>query len=85
MHYQNRYQPYDLLATDKELYYEGSGKRIEKDAITKLIQATVGQYLADYNGLPIQAVTTSSSGGRTESASDIWNKRYLLSAFCGGL
>lgn len=74
MHYQNRYQPYDLLATDKELYYEGSGKRIEKDAITKLLQATAGQYLADYNGLPIQAVTTSSSGGRTESAADLWNK-----------
>lgn len=59
---------YALLATDKELPYEGTGKRIEKSAVTKLIQATKGQYLADAYGRAIEAVTTSSSGGRTESA-----------------
>ena len=47
---------------------EGTGKRIEKDAVTKLIQETKGQYLADAYGRAIEAVTTSSSGGRTESA-----------------
>ena len=59
---------YALPATDRELLYEGTGKRIEKDAVTKLIQATKGQYLADAYGNAIEAVTTSSSGGRTESA-----------------
>ena len=59
---------YALLATDRELPYGGTGKRIEKYAVTKLIQATKGQYLADAYGRAIEAVTTSSSGGRTESA-----------------
>lgn len=63
---------YALLATDKELPYEGTGKRIEKAAVTKLIQATNGQYLADAYGRAIEAVTTSSTGGRTESALNLW-------------
>lgn len=63
---------YALLATDKELPYEGTGKRIEKDVVTKLIQATKGQYLADAYGSAIEAVTTSSTGGRTESALNLW-------------
>ena len=63
---------YALLATDKELPYEGTGKRIEKAAVTKLIQATKGQYLADAYGRAIEAVTTSSTGGRTESALNLW-------------
>lgn len=63
---------YALLATDKELPYEGTGKRIEKSAVTKLIQATMGQYLADAYGSAIEAVTTSSTGGRTESALNLW-------------
>ena len=63
---------YVLLATDKELPYEGTGKRIEKSAVTKLIQATKGQYLADAYGRAIEAVTTSSTGGRTESALNLW-------------
>ena len=63
---------YALLATDKELPYEGTGKRIEKSAVTKLIQATKGQYLADAYGRAIEAVTTSSTGGRTESALNLW-------------
>ena len=72
---------YALLATDKELPYEGTGKRIEKSAVTKLIQATKGQYLADAYGRAIEAVTTSSTGGRTESALNLWGTpvSYLLS------
>ena len=72
---------YALLATDKELPYEGTGKRIEKDAVTKLIQATKGQYLADAYGSAIEAVTTSSTGGRTESALNLWGNpvSYLQS------
>lgn len=72
---------YDIIATDSELFYEGSGKRIEKDAVTKLLRATRGQYLADGSGLAIEAVSTSSSGGRTESAKNLWEREvsYLQS------
>ncbi|MGM9570509.1 MAG: SpoIID/LytB domain-containing protein, partial [Phascolarctobacterium sp.] len=64
----NSKKQYDLTANDKELPYEGTGPRIEKAGITKLIHATAGQYLADATGLPVLALTTSSSGGRTEGA-----------------
>ncbi len=72
---------YDITANDSELYYEGTGKRIEKAALTKLIKATAGQYLVDADGMAINAVTTSSSGGKTESAADLWGKNisYLQS------
>lgn len=65
---------YDLLANDAELTYEGAGPRIEKAAVNKLVQATKGQFVADAAGLPIQAVSTSSTGGRTESALGAWDK-----------
>ena len=77
----NRNKQYDLTANDKELPYEGTGPRIEKAGVTKLITATRGQYLADAQGLPIEAVTTSSSGGLTEAASGAWGRTvsYLQS------
>lgn len=65
---------YDLLANDAELTYEGTGPRIEKAAVNKLVQATKGRFIADVAGLPIQAVSTSSTGGRTESALGAWDK-----------
>lgn len=72
---------YDIKAMDKELAYWGTGSRIEKSAVTKLIAATQGQYLADASGMAIEAVTTSSSGGRTESAAQLWGRSvsYLQS------
>ena len=77
----NRGKQYDLTANDQELPYEGTGPRIEKAGITKLIMATRGQYLVDEQGLPIEAVTTSSSGGLTEAASGAWGREisYLKS------
>lgn len=77
----NRGKQYDLTANDQELPYEGTGPRIEKAGITKLIMATRGQYLADAQGLPVEAVTTSSSGGLTEAASSAWGRAvsYLKS------
>lgn len=57
---------YDVAAMDKELSYQGINS--EKTAISKFVQATAGQVLADGSGSPVMAVTTSSSGGRTESA-----------------
>ena len=70
-----------MAATDKELPYLGTGSRIEKAGITKLIASTRGQYLVDAKGLPIMAVTTSSSGGLTEAASGAWGREvsYLQS------
>lgn len=65
---------YDLAATDRELPYAGTGSRIEKSVVTKLIAATKGQYLTDGSGSVIEAVTTSSSGGRTESAAELWGR-----------
>ena len=72
---------YDLAATDRELSYSGTGARIEKSAVTKLIAATKGQYLVDATGSVIEAVTTSSIGGRTEGAQELWgrNVSYLRS------
>lgn len=67
---------YDISANDKELVYRGSGQRIEKDSITRLIKATAGQYLIDNNGHYVKAVTTSSTGGKTEAASAVWNKSF---------
>ena len=77
----NHGKQYDLTANDQELPYEGTGPRIEKAGITKLIMATRGQFLVDEQGLPIEAVTTSSSGGLTEAASGAWGKpvSYLQS------
>lgn len=72
---------YDLSDNDAELSYAGSGRRIEKAAVTELLQATAGLYLASADGLAIEAVTTSSSGGRTESARELWGREvsYLKS------
>ena len=72
---------YAIAATDRELPYLGTGSRIEKAAVTKLVAATKGQYLIDASGSAIEAVTTSSSGGRTESAAELWerNVSYLQS------
>ena len=63
---QNVAEAYDLSANDKELKYEGTGKRVERLPISKLVHDTEGEYLADGSGMPACTVTTSSSGGRTE-------------------
>ena len=72
----NRNKQFDVTANDKELPYDGTGPRIEKAGVTKLISATAGQYLADAKGLPVLALTTSSSGGRTEGAAGALGKDY---------
>lgn len=83
LYYMRRQQgaSYDLTAMDEELRYEGTGERVEKANITRLIRATAGEYLMDAAGQPILAVTTSSSGGRTEAAADAWGRdlAYLRS------
>ena len=79
MMWQNADKAYDLTANDKELTYQGTGA--EKAAISKFIKATSGQYLVDRAGNPAQAVTTSSTGGKTAAAKEVWGKEisYLQS------
>ncbi len=72
--YIHRDDAYDLSANDEELPYEGRGPRLEKYAISSAIHATEGIYLADRDGLPAEAVTTSSSGGRTEAGEHYYLK-----------
>lgn len=67
---------YDLLATDSELTYIGITKYTEKAAITKLLKATEGQYMADYSGRPILGLTTSSTGGQTDNARQVLGQDY---------
>lgn len=67
---------YDLKALDEETPYIGLGQRVEKSAISKLIKETEGQFVADYYGRPIYALTTSSSGGKTESAKEALGVDY---------
>lgn len=76
---QNQNSAYDITANDKELAYQGTGA--EKAAISKFIKATAGQILVDNAGNPVQAVTTSSTGGRTASAKEVWGREvsYLQS------
>lgn len=73
---QQRMNDYDLSALDKELMYTGVGQKVEKPAITKLIKATAGQYLVDSKDVPVLAVSTSSSGGKTENGKDGVDKNY---------
>lgn len=81
MQAQNSSQDYDISANDEELVYRGCGKRIEKAAVTRLIKETKGQYLVDSYGHYLKGVSTSSTGGQTESALAVWDKAigYLQS------
>jgi len=70
----NRNIDYDIESTDPELPFLGLGQ--EKNVITKLVQSTVGQYLKDSDNIPVMAVTTVSSGGRTETGSNVFGVAY---------
>lgn len=70
----SRGKAYDIAATDSELPYQGIGS--EKTAISKFVQATAGQVLADGSGSAVRAVTTYSSGGKTESAAAAFGTAY---------
>lgn len=75
---QHKNSAFDISSNDKELFYQGMDKANNK--ISPLIKATEGEILV-YNDRPINAVTTSSSGGITESAEAAWGKAlpYLRS------
>lgn len=73
---QQQGKAFDLKALDEEVNYKGLGGKVDKPAITKLIQATRGQFLTDAYDRPIYAVSTSSSGGRTEDSAAVLDKKY---------
>lgn len=70
----NKSKFYDIEANDKELTFTGLGN--EKMMISKMVQATAGQYLLDRDGMPAMAVTTTCTGGRTESAAEAFGVAY---------
>lgn len=70
----NREKRYDIDANDDELPFIGLGN--EKNMITKMVQQTAGQYLLDHDDMPVMAVTTSSTGGRTEKGENVFGIDY---------
>ncbi|MCQ2362425.1 MAG: SpoIID/LytB domain-containing protein [Acidaminococcaceae bacterium] len=70
----NKSKLYDIRADDDELPFTGLGN--EKMVISKMVQATAGQYLLDRDGMPAMAVTTNCTGGRTESAAEVFGVAY---------
>jgi len=61
---------YDLCDTTHCQVYLGVGN--EHDAATAAVDATSGQ-VACYDGEPINAVYSSSSGGHTDSSENVWS------------
>lgn len=73
---------YDICATPRCQVY--SGKSTENDLTSKAVEETRGEVIT-YQGEPINALYTSTCGGRTENAEymfDGWNFPYLKSVEC---
>ena len=78
---QYRNEGYDICATDTcQVYF---GMRTEDPLATQAILDTRG-VVATYEGAPINALYSSTCGGRTEDAEHIFNERvpYLVSTSC---
>jgi stage II sporulation protein D len=72
---------YDICATDScQVYF---GVLTEDPLATQAVQATRG-VVATYDGRPINALYSSTCGGRTEDAEHIFNEKvpYLVSVNC---
>ena len=69
------------MKMDRKAVTNYQGLASVRPALHKLLEATAGQYLVDTQGRPVEAVTTSSSGGRTEAAQELWGRAvpYLQS------
>ena len=61
---------YQLCDTTACQVYKGYSN--EADATTAAVDATAGE-VACYNGSPIEAVFSASTGGYTESSENVWN------------
>src|SRR5262249_27975071 len=78
---QSRREGYDICDTDACQVYMGAGT--EDSLTTQAVEETRG-LIATYNNQPINALYTSTCGGRTESAENIFEEKapYLVSTFC---
>jgi stage II sporulation protein D len=74
-------QGYDLLPTTRSQVYRGLGS--ENSLSSRAVDETRG-IVATYNGEPINALYTSTCGGRTEDAANIFNDAvpYLKGREC---
>jgi stage II sporulation protein D len=74
-------QGYDLLPTTRSQVYRGLGS--ENSLSSRAVDETRG-IVATYNGEPINALYTSTCGGRTEDAANIFNNAvpYLKGREC---
>ena len=72
---------YDVCATDTCQVYQGAGS--EDPMATQAVVDTRGT-IATYDGKPINALYSSTCGGRTEDAENIFNEKvpYLVSVTC---
>jgi stage II sporulation protein D len=78
---QFRNEGYDVCATDScQVYF---GLRTEDPLATQAVSETRG-VVATYDGKPINALYSSTCGGRTEDAENIFGERvpYLVSTSC---
>lgn len=73
---------YDLLPTTRSQVYRGLSS--EQPLSSRAVEETRGM-IATYNGDPINALYTSTCGGRTEDAGNIFNEAvpYLRGRECG--
>jgi len=78
---QSKNEGYDICATDACQVYLGAGT--EDPAASRAVIATRG-VVATFDGKPIEALYTSTCGGRTENAENIFDQKipYLVSTSC---
>jgi len=78
---QYKNEGYDICATDACQVYLGAGS--EDSLATQAVLDTRG-IVATYDGKPINALYTSTCGGRTENAENIFDEKvpYLVSTSC---
>ncbi len=78
---QSRQDGYDICNTDACQVYMGAGT--EDPLSTQAVRETRG-LIATYNGQPINALYSSTCGGKTESSENIFQEKtpYLVSVVC---
>jgi peptidoglycan hydrolase-like amidase len=78
---QSKLEGYDICNTDACQVYMGAGT--EDPLSTQAVHDTRGM-IATYNGQPINALYSSTCGGRTEAAENIFQEKlpYLVSVIC---
>jgi stage II sporulation protein D len=78
---QYKNENYDICATDACQVYMGAGT--EHSLATQAVMETRGA-VATYDGKPINALYSSTCGGRTENAENIFDEKvpYLVSTIC---